>query len=164
MLEQFPMLLLPLFPQLARSLTDAISSSLSFKKGSLDNVHPATLDYKKDFGKSRINALAGYTMQKKTYDRVGVEAKGFANDRIHEVTAHGTNASDISLYSTRKAAWALLSYFARLNWSYDGRYALTGTVRADGSSRFGVDNRYGFFPSVSAEIGALYRMSEDIEL
>lgn len=116
----------------------------------VDKLGEFTLDYKKDFGKSRINALAGYTMQKKTYDRVGVEAKGFANDRIHEVTAHGTNSSDISLYSTRKAAWALLSYFARLNWSYDGRYALTGTVRADGSSRFGVDNRYGFFPSVSA--------------
>lgn len=116
----------------------------------VDKLGEFTLDYKKDIGKNRINALAGYTMQKKTYDRVGVEAKGFANDRIHEVTAHGSDASDVSLYSTRKAAWSLMSYFARLNWSYDGRYAFTGTVRADGSSRFGVDNKWGFFPSVSA--------------
>lgn len=46
--------------------------------------------------------------------------------------------------------WALLSYMARINYSYEDRYMLTATVRRDGSSRFGKKNRWGTFPSVSA--------------
>ena len=89
--------------------------------------------------------------RKKTYDRVAVEATGFPDDRIHEVTAHGPNASDIGLYSsdTRKAAWTMMSYLARVNYSFDNRYVVTGTVRTDGSSRFGKENRWGWFPSIS---------------
>ena len=70
----------------------------------VDRLGEFTLSYKKKIGRHHIDALAGYTLQKKTYDRLGVEATGFADDRIHEVTGHGSNASDISLYSTRKAA------------------------------------------------------------
>ena len=90
-----------------------------------------TLNYNGEFGKHRLNALVGYTLQKKTYDRVAVEATGFPDDRIHEVTAHGPNASDIGLYSsdTRKAAWTMMSYLARVNYSFDNRYVVTGTVR-----------------------------------
>ena len=116
----------------------------------VDRLGEFTLSYKKQFGKHHVDALAGYTMQRKTYDRVGVEAKGFADDRIHEVTAHGAEATDVALYSTRKAAWSMMSYLARANWSYDTRYTLTATFRADGSSRFGAKNRWGYFPSVSA--------------
>ena len=43
-----------------------------------------------------------------------------------------------------------MSYLARLNYSFDDRYTVTGTFRTDGSSRFGVNNRWGYFPSVSA--------------
>ena len=67
------------------------------------------------------------------------------------MTAHGPNASDIGLYSsdTRKAAWTMMSYLARVNYSFDNRYVVTGTVRTDGSSRFGKENRWGWFPSIS---------------
>lgn len=116
----------------------------------IDRLGEFTLNYKKQLGKHHLDLLAGYTMQKKEYDRVGVEATGFADDRIHEVTAHGAEASDVSLYSTRKAAWSMLSYLTRLNWSYNDTYTFTGTFRADGSSRFGAKNRWGIFPSVSA--------------
>lgn len=116
----------------------------------VDRLGEFTLSYKKQFGKHHVDGLAGYTMQRKTYDRVGVEAKGFADDRIHEVTAHGAEASDIALYSTRKAAWSMISWLARANWAYDDRYTFTATFRADASSRFGPKNRWGFFPSVSA--------------
>ena len=116
----------------------------------VDRLGEFTLTYKKQFGKHHVDALAGYTMQRKTYDRVGVEAKGFADDRIHEVTAHGAEASDVALYSTRKAAWSMVSWLSRANWSYDDRYTFTATFRADASSRFGPKNRWGFFPSVSA--------------
>lgn len=89
-------------------------------------------------------------MQKKTYDKVVVNAQGFSDDRIHEITAHGPNASDISLDSdTRKAAWTMMSYLGRINYSYNNKYIITGTVRTDGSSRFGKENRWGWFPSIS---------------
>ncbi len=116
----------------------------------VDRLGEFTLSYKKSMGRHHIDALAGYTLQKKTYDRLGVEATGFADDRIHEVTGHGSSASDISLYSTRKAAWAMMSFLTRVNYSFDDRYTLTASFRADGSSRFGVDSRWGYFPSVSA--------------
>ena len=45
--------------------------------------------------------------------------------------------------------WALLSYMARVNYSYEDRYLLTATIRRDGSSRFGKKHRWGTFPSVS---------------
>ena len=88
----------------------------------VDRLGEFTLSYKKKIGRHHIDALAGYTLQKKTYDRLGVEATGFADDRIHEVTGHGSNASDISLYSTRKAAWAMMSFLTRVNYSFDDRH------------------------------------------
>ena len=116
----------------------------------VDRLGEFTFSYKKKFGEHHVDALAGYTMQRKTYDRVGVEATGFADDRIHEVTAHGAEASDVKLYKTRKAAWSMISWLSRVNWAYADRYTFTATFRADGSSRFGAKNRWGYFPSVSA--------------
>jgi TonB-linked SusC/RagA family outer membrane protein len=125
-----------------------ISRSTSTTTG--DRLGEFTLSYKKKLGKHHIDALVGYTLQRKWSDKVGVEAKGFADDRIHEVTAHGSDASDISLYSTSKSAWSMMSYLSRFTYAFDDRYTVTGTFRADGSSRFGVNNRWGYFPSVSA--------------
>ena len=105
----------------------------------VDRLGEFMLSYKKEFGRHHFDALAGYTLQKKTYDRLGVEATGFADDRIHEVTAHGS-----------KAGWAMMSFLTRVNYAFDDRYTLTASFRADGSSRFGVDSRWGYFPSVSA--------------
>ena len=130
----------------------AYNLSRSTSTYDVDKLAEFTLSYKKQLGKHHLDALAGYTMQKKEYDRLAVEAKGFADDRIHEVTAHGADPSDIALYDndTRKAAWSMISYLTRLNYAYDDRYTVTGTFRADGSSRFGIKNRWGYFPSVSA--------------
>ena len=116
----------------------------------VDRLGEFMLSYKKEFGRHHFDALAGYTLQKKTYDRLGVEATGFADDRIHEVTAHGSEATDVQLYDTRKAGWAMMSFLTRVNYAFDDRYTLTASFRADGSSRFGVDSRWGYFPSVSA--------------
>lgn len=116
----------------------------------IDYLGEFTLNYKGEWNKHRLDVLGGYTMQKKTYDKVVVNATGFSDDRIHEITAHGPNASDISLDSdTRKAAWSMMSYLARVNYAFDDRYVITGTVRTDGSSRFGRENRWGWFPSIS---------------
>lgn len=142
---------------IGRNASPAYSAELaSYNKSTtsstydVDRLGEFTLNYKRELGLHRLDALAGYTLQRKTYDRLGVVATGFADDRIHEVTAHGPDASDIALDSTRKAAWSMMSYLARLNYSFANRYVITGTFRADGSSRFGKDNRWGYFPSVSA--------------
>ena len=116
----------------------------------VDRLGEFMLSYKKEFGRHHFDALAGYTLQRKTYDRLGVQATGFADDRIHEVTAHGSEATDVQLYDTRKAGWAMMSFLTRVNYAFDDRYTLTASFRADGSSRFGVDSRWGYFPSVSA--------------
>lgn len=59
--------------------------------------------------------------------------------------------------SADRSSLSLLSYFARVNYNYDNRYLLTGTVRRDGSSKFGPENRWGIFPSVAAA----WRVSEE---
>lgn len=51
----------------------------------------------------------------------------------------------------------MMSFLTRVNYSFDDRYTLTGSFRADGSSRFGIDSRWGYFPSVSAGLDALER-------
>ncbi len=132
-------------PQLAAANLSRTTSTYD-----VDRLGEFTINYKKQFGLHHVDALAGYTMQRKTYDRVGVEAKGFADDRIHEVTAHGADPTDIVLYKTRKAGWSMISWLSRFNWAYSDLYTFTATFRADGSSRFGAKNRWGFFPSVSA--------------
>lgn len=116
----------------------------------VDQLGEFTLNYNESFGKHKLQALAGASAQKKTYDRVYLTGIGFPDDRIHEITAHGPNPGDLTLdNATRKAAWTMLSYFSRLNYSFDDRYVITGTIRTDGSSRFGKENRWGWFPSVS---------------
>ncbi|MBO0934425.1 SusC/RagA family TonB-linked outer membrane protein [Fibrella aquatilis] len=126
----------------------------------LDLLGEFTLNYSRQFGKSGLNALAGYTTQRTTNDVISVSAQGFQNDRVEEITAKGADPSLFTLntasnglagiYGTGKSAWTLLSYLARVAYNYDSRYFLTASIRSDGSSRFGPLNRYGTFPSVSA--------------
>jgi TonB-linked SusC/RagA family outer membrane protein len=117
----------------------------------VDRLGEFTLNYKDVFGKHRVDGMAGFTAQKKTYDRISINAKGMPDDRIHEITAHGSTPGDVTLDSdTRKAAWTMLSYLARVNYAYADSYTLSASLRTDGSSRFGAKNQWGWFPSISA--------------
>ncbi len=97
--------------------------------------------------------MAGYTAQQTTSDLISVTARGFQNDNIPEITAKGADPSNFTLNSlnsnTGKSVNTLLSYLGRINYNYAGKYFLTGSFRADGSSRFGPLNKYGYFPSVA---------------
>lgn len=116
----------------------------------LDQLAEFTLNYNKQLGKHRIDALLGYTAQKNMQDVLGVTAKGFENDRVQEVTSKGADASNFSLNSeTGKSNWTLVSYLARVAYNYQNKYYLTASFRTDGSSRFGAQNRWGTFPSVA---------------
>ena len=116
-----------------------------------DRLAEFTLNYKKTFGKHRIDVLGGYTAQETKQDILAVATKDFTSDNIQEITAGGSVPGDFSLQTnTGKSTTTLLSYLGRAVYSYNGRYFLTGSFRADASSRFGPQNKWGQFGSVSA--------------
>ncbi|MGI4021138.1 MAG: TonB-dependent receptor [Janthinobacterium lividum] len=104
-----------------------------------------TLTYTRQFGEHNITALAGYTGQHQRDEYASISGSNFPNDLVPTLNA-GTVTAGTSLASE----WSLLSYLARINYSYKNKYFLTSTIRRDGSSRFGENNKYGYFPSASA--------------
>ncbi len=92
----------------------------------------------------QVTALLGYTSQKSRFDNMTLTAINFPNDLVTTL-----NAGQISTGGTTISEWALRSYIGRVNYSYRSKYLLTATVRRDGSSRFGANNKWGTFPSAS---------------
>ena len=102
-----------------------------------------TINYHKTIGTDhKFNIVAGYSAQKETDHANAVSGNNFPNDLVQTLNAAGFTSG-----SSSESQWSLLSYYARLNYSYQSKYLLTGTVRRDGSSVFGADNQYGSFPS-----------------
>lgn len=91
-----------------------------------------------------INAVLVQSAQKETKKGNYVEATDYPNDYIQSITG-GT----VSNGSSEITQWSLASYLARVQYSYLGRYMASAAIRADGSSRFGRNNRWGYFPSAS---------------
>ncbi|TXF90251.1 TonB-dependent receptor [Neolewinella aurantiaca] len=106
------------------------------------------LTYKKNFGKHSISALAGTQIQKWNIEFSRLQAVSFASDLVETFN----NVAELNLANTTstRQGHALASFYGRLSYNFDGKYLIAGTVRRDGSSRFGSDRRYGNFPSVSA--------------
>nr|WP_288835921.1 TonB-dependent receptor [uncultured Flavobacterium sp.] len=108
-----------------------------------------TLTYTKVFSDVHsFNLLAGYTQQSSTRDFVTTGSQQFVND----VTgSNSLQSGNLALIPTSgESRWALNSYLSRLNYNYDSKYYFTASIRADGSSRFGKNNKWGYFPSVAA--------------
>ncbi|MCI1189999.1 SusC/RagA family TonB-linked outer membrane protein [Hymenobacter sp. DH14] len=100
----------------------------------------AYLNYTKQLGLHRVEALAGYSYQDfYTYSpfRFSYKADG---SRINPLEP---------AQFPFKTQYTLLSYYGRVNYNYDDRYLVTGTLRADGSSHFSPENRWGYFPAAS---------------
>jgi TonB-linked SusC/RagA family outer membrane protein len=104
-----------------------------------------TYDYNK--GDHDVDALAGITYQKTDYKFVNMYGTQFPSDYIP--TLNAANLIDAEQSFTRKETITLLSFLARVNYAYKGKYLVSLAGRADGSSVFGPENKYGFFPSVS---------------
>lgn len=104
------------------------------------------LTYEKQIGDHRFDLLAGYSAQKYSYETARMTGTDFADDDIPRIEA----AATISEGKAKINEWALVSLIGRLNYSFKDRYYLQANVRRDGCSRFGADNRYATFPSVSA--------------
>lgn len=131
----------------------AIQQTVNFQ----DQLGEFTLNYNKQIGKNHFDALAGYTAQKTSNDVLTLQGIGFQNDNVPNITGAApnnitliTSGAPEGVQNTGKSVYTLLSYLGRVNYNYDSKYFLSGSIRTDGSSRFGPDNRYGVFPSVSA--------------
>ena len=116
-----------------------------------DYLAEFTANYNKTWNDiHNFSGVAGYSVQKDQIDVLGVKATGYEDDHITEVTGHGADPSNIQLNNTYKSNWTMLSYFARVNYNFASKYYITASFRGDASSLFGPENRWGYFPSVSA--------------
>lgn len=91
-----------------------------------------------------INVVLVQSAQKETYKGDNVTATDFPNDYIQTISG-GT----VTKGASDKTQWTIASYLARMQYSYKGKYMASAAIRADGSSRFGKNNRWGYFPSAS---------------
>lgn len=107
-----------------------------------------TVMYKKEVGDHKFDLLVGYTTQKYRLDAEQLRATDFPDGRVPSIQS----AVNIDRTQTNSDVqeWSLISYPARLNYNFKGKYLLSLSVRRDGSSRFGADNRWGTFSAVSA--------------
>lgn len=107
-----------------------------------------TITYNQSFGKHTIDALAGFTQQEATNESFTAGAQTFVSD---DLTYNNLGSgSTLVRPASDTYSWVLHSWLARVNYSYNNLYYLTGSVRRDGSSRFGKNNKWGSFPSLAA--------------
>lgn len=111
-------------------------------------LYQGTINYKKDFGNNSFTALLGATQETNRGETTDQGQTGFPNDKtyVFDVTrGTTTNYNSIAASST-----AIISYFGRVQYSYKNKYLFAASLRTDGSSIFGPNNRWGLFPSLSA--------------
>jgi TonB-linked SusC/RagA family outer membrane protein len=105
-----------------------------------------TLNYNKTFGDHSVDALVGYTTEKTTSEYATATSTNYSNESLtYNDLAAGSSYGAPTSGGTESV---LNSYIARVNYSFKERYNLTATFRADGSSRFAENNKWGYFPSL----------------
>ena len=115
-----------------------------------------TLNYNKAFGaeeKHKLDALVGYSWETNQYQSQSSLATNFAVASMGANSIQTGNDLRIGNVTSSKNEYKLISFFVRAHYSYDERYMITATVRRDGSSKFGANHKWGWFPSVSAAWG-----------
>lgn len=128
----------------------AINPTASLTNGSSVNTYwnwNQLLEYNKNIKKHSINVMLSHEAQTSTWKNVGAGRTGFLTNDVLDLAAGDETTSGTSGGSGQ---WAMESYLGRLNYNYDNRYIVVGTLRRDGSANFGPDNKWGLFPSLSA--------------
>lgn len=116
--------------------------------------YDALLNYNKNFGKHNIKGLLGWHTEKYNYKYQKAVRKKFPNNELTDMNAGNASTQSNEGYT---AELAMISWFARINYDFAGKYLLEANIRADASSRFAEGHRWGYFPSFS---GA-WRISEE---
>ncbi len=125
---------------------DAVATGSSETGTSLNWLVEQTLSYNKKINEHSFALLGGWSLQKDdAKSNYAFASSGFISNQIPTL-----NAGIVTAGNSLQSQWTLASGIARLQYNYMGKYLLTASMRADGSSKFGSNNRWGYFPSVSA--------------
>lgn len=117
--------------------TSSISQNTSW-------VNEQTITYKPRLGDDHaLGLVVGNTIQENTYKRTYLEGRGFANNSFTQISSASSIAGTQNWTQN-----SLASFFGKLNYGFKDKYLLTASLRADGSSKFGVNRKWGYFPSV----------------
>ncbi|WP_209402826.1 TonB-dependent receptor [Pseudozobellia sp. WGM2] len=107
-------------------------------------VNEHTLNYNTAFGKHNVNVLGGYSLNVFKFEDYSISATDFPSDEVETINVAATTSGSGSASKN-----TLVSYFGRLQYNFDEKYIVQGTLRRDGSSRFGDNTKWGVFPSLS---------------
>ncbi|MDB5245944.1 MAG: SusC/RagA family TonB-linked outer membrane protein [Segetibacter sp.] len=105
-----------------------------------------TLNYNKTINKHNFSAVAGYTSQKETFQSNSLTSNRYPNNLVPTLSAV---SGIITNGTSDQSEWSMLSYLARFNYNFEGKYYASASIRSDGSSRFGAEKKYGVFPSAA---------------
>lgn len=132
---------------------ESVATGSSATSYELNWLLEQTLNYKKKIKDHSLDVLMGWSIQKdEQRSNYAFASKGFISNQITTL-----NAGIVTDGNSKLSQWSLASGIARLQYNYKGRYMLTTSLRADGASRFGANNKWGYFPSAS--VG--WRMSDE---
>lgn len=118
-------------------------------------MNTTSLKFEKDMKSHHLMVMAGYSFEEYSMEFTNTRGTGFVSEDPSQ--RYMSAATQIAWAQGGREEWALLSYFGRLDYSFAGRYLLSVNFRTDGSSKFAKDNRWGYFPSISAG----WRISEE---
>ncbi|MGC4232979.1 MAG: TonB-dependent receptor [Niabella sp.] len=111
-----------------------------------DWLNENTLTYNKKIGKHKLNVLTGFTLQERNVFVSGYTAEYIADESLG---IDGIDMATSLIPSTYHKGWSLASFLSRVNYDYKEKYLLTASFRADGSSKFKGQNKWGYFPSAA---------------
>ncbi|MEP7111413.1 MAG: TonB-dependent receptor [Ferruginibacter sp.] len=133
----------------SRNTTATLSNNVSM--GTYWNWNQL-LEYNRQIEKHNLGVMVSHESQESKWQNIGAGRSGYLTNNVFDLAAGGGGIN-----TGGSGQWAMESYLGRLNYNYDNRYILTGTIRTDGSANFGPDNKWGTFPSASAA----WRLSQE---
>ena len=105
------------------------------------------MTYMNTFAKKHsVNIMAGHEAQESSWENLSAGRTGYLFNNVHELNVGDAKTAT---NNNQKGSSSIESYYGRVNYTFDDRYLVTATLRADGSSSFGPDNRWGWFPSAA---------------
>ena len=106
------------------------------------------LTYTGSFGKHNLTVLVGQEANESNWQGLSVTGSGFLSNDLQELSV--SDPDQFTFGGQFKGSQSLYSFLSRIIYDFDGRYSLTASIRADGSSKFATDNKWGYFPAMSA--------------
>lgn len=129
-----------------RTSTEKVNAQVTRSKRSTW-LNENTLTYQTNFdNKHYLNTLLGFSLQNSDFESYQFKTINIPNDQLGMA---GMSQGTPTKSDSRKSSWSMMSFFGRFNYNYMSRYYATFTMRADGSSKFRGNNRFGYFPSGS---------------